>query len=164
MNYTVVSTKFGWVTVCGSDKGLRSIVLPQPTREAAVTGLRDIAVDAIEDAGAFADLPQRLQRYFEGERVVFDDRLDFDEATDFQKRVWDTTRGIPYGEVRSYSWVAERIGNPRAYRAVGGALARNPFSIIVPCHRVLTSGGSLGGFSGGVEMKKRLLELEAGIG
>ena len=69
---------------------------------------------------------------------------------------------IPYGETRTYAWVAQQIGKPRALRAVGGALARNPFPIIVPCHRVVASNGNLGGFRGGLALKKRLLELEAG--
>jgi methylated-DNA-[protein]-cysteine S-methyltransferase len=75
--------------------------------------------------------------------------------------VWEITRLIPYGETRSYAWVAEQIGQPRAVRAVGQALGKNPLPIIIPCHRVITSNGKLGGFGGGLEMKKRLLSLEA---
>ncbi|GAH65608.1 unnamed protein product, partial [marine sediment metagenome] len=90
----------------------------------------------------------------------FPDRLDLSGATDFQRKVWETTRLIPYGETRSYAWVAEQIKQPRALRAVGQALGRNPLPIIVPCHRVVASNGKPGGFTGGIEVKKRLLHLE----
>ncbi len=80
--------------------------------------------------------------------------------TQFQKAVWRATAGIPYGETRSYAWVAKRIGNPRAVRAVGQALGANPVPIIIPCHRVIGSSGKLCGFAGGLALKQRLLELE----
>ncbi len=107
---------------------------------------------------------KRLRAYFTGRKVEFPDTLDLSVATDFQREVWDATRLIPYGETRSYTWVAEQIKKPRAVRAVGQALGRNPLPVIVPCHRVLTSNGGLGGFSGGLEMKRFLLRLEATAG
>lgn len=82
------------------------------------------------------------------------------KATPFQRRVWRTILSIPRGEVRSYSWVAQKIGNPRAVRAVGNALNRNPFAPDVPCHRVVRKDGSIGGFAGGTEKKTRLLRKE----
>ena len=109
----------------------------------------------------FKDLMERLKVYFSGHRTTFRDKLDFPRATHFQREVWEITRLIPYGETRSYAWVAERIKKPRAVRAVGQALGKNPLPIIVPCHRVVASDGKLGGFSGGVEMKRYLLSLEA---
>jgi len=107
--------------------------------------------------GRFKD---KLQRYFLGEAVTFDEPLDLDRATPFQRRVWLAVREIPYGEVRSYGQIARRIGHPQAVRAVGRALASNPLPIVVPCHRVIGSDGSLVGFRGGLEMKRRLLEIE----
>ncbi len=82
------------------------------------------------------------------------------ELTSFQKRVYKAVKLVPYGETRSYKWVAEKVGSPKAFRAVGQALNKNPFPVIVPCHRVICSDGSLGGFSLGISEKKRLLEKE----
>ena len=90
----------------------------------------------------------------------FPDKLDLARATRFQQDVWQITRTIPYGETRSYAWVAGQLGLPMAVRAVGQALARNPLPIIIPCHRVVGSHGGLGGFRGGLEMKRHLLNLE----
>ncbi len=81
-------------------------------------------------------------------------------VTEFQRKVYEATSRIPRGEVRSYKWIAERIGNPKAYRAVGNALNRNPLPIVVPCHRVIKSDGGLGGFAGGVRLKRKLLRAE----
>ncbi len=104
---------------------------------------------------------ERLRAYFTGSYITFPDRLDLSGATAFQRRVWAATRGIPYGETRSYAWVAQQINQPRAVRAVGQALGRNPLPIIIPCHRVVTSDGRLGGFGGGLKMKSYLLSREA---
>ncbi len=158
----VVSTKFGWVGMGGSEAGLALLTLPKSARKTALSEVREFADDAVEDTSVFGDFPYRLQRYFYGEKVSFPDRIDLRGATDFQKVVWNATRSIPYGEARTYAWVAQQIGSPHACRAVGGALARNTFPIIVPCHRVIASNGNPGGFSGGLALKKRLLKLEAG--
>jgi methylated-DNA-[protein]-cysteine S-methyltransferase len=83
--------------------------------------------------------------------------------TSFTKKVYKAVLKIPFGEVRTYKWVAKKIGHPQAYRAVGNTLNKNPWPIIVPCHRVVASGGKLGGFSQGINKKKRLLELERKI-
>lgn len=104
---------------------------------------------------------ERLKAYLSGHRTTFPDKLDLSQATHFQHEVWEKTRLIPYGETRSYAWVAEQIKKPRAMRAVGQALGKNPIPIIVPCHRVVASDGKLGGFGGGVEMKRHLLSLES---
>ena len=103
----------------------------------------------------------RFKSYFDGHRVAFPDELDLGGATPFQRQVWATTRLIPYGQTRSYAWVAEQIKQPGAARAAGQALSRNPLPVIVPCHRVLQGDGSIGGFRGGVEMKRYLLAMEA---
>ena len=90
----------------------------------------------------------------------FNDKLDTAVGTVFQRSVWEAVSLIPYGETWSYAWVAWQIGRPKALRAVGQALGRNPRPVIVPCHRVVAGNGGLGGFSGGVEMKRYLLSLE----
>jgi len=159
--YTHFETDFGWMGLIGSATGLRRILLPQPSPEAVLHLIAQNSPKAIADPAPFGDLPDRLRRYFAGEQVAFTDALDMAGATPFSRAVWQATRLIPYGETRSYSWIALQIERPEAWRAVGQALAKNPFPIIVPCHRVLGKDGNLCGFSGGLEMKKRLLEIES---
>lgn len=104
---------------------------------------------------------EMLDRYFAGKPVDFREiSVKIDWGTYFQDWVWDAIREIPYGEVRSYKWIANRIGRPKSYRAVGNATGKNPISIIIPCHRVVGSNRSLGGYGGGIERKQRLLSLE----
>lgn len=103
---------------------------------------------------------EQLTAYFIGCPVYFPDELDLSRATPFQRRVWQAARLIPYGQTRSYAWVAGQAGAPLAARAVGQALGMNPLPVIIPCHRVLASDGAMGGFTGGLEMKQRLLALE----
>lgn len=102
---------------------------------------------------------RQLQQYFAGEREHFDLPLDF-VGTEFQQKVWQALLTIPFGETRSYSQIAEQIGSPKAVRAVGAAVGRNPLSVVVPCHRVVGTDGSLTGYAGGLDRKKSLLNLE----
>ena len=159
---TVFNTNLGWMGVVGSSSGLRKIILPQKSKEAVISHVKDWGSGTIEcgDSALFDDLPHRLRSYLKGKAVDFPDKLDLAQATRFQQDVWQITRTVPYGETRSYAWVANKSGLPRAARAVGQALARNPLPIIIPCHRVIGSHGGLGGFSGGVEVKRYLLNLE----
>jgi methylated-DNA-[protein]-cysteine S-methyltransferase len=113
------------------------------------------------DDDAFAGVRAQLAEYFDGGRTAFDVPLAL-EGTDFQRRVWEALREIPYGETVSYGELARRIESPRAVRAVGLANGRNPVAVIVPCHRVIGADGRLTGFGGGLERKRLLLELEAG--
>lgn len=101
-----------------------------------------------------------LDRYFSGKRIAFEGPFDLLRGTHFQRRVWATLLTIPYGEVRSYRWLAETVGNPAAFRAVGAANGQNPVAILIPCHRVVNQDGGLGGFTGGLDLKRRLLALE----
>ena len=101
-----------------------------------------------------------LRRYASGDDAAFAAPLDLNEGTDFQRDVWKALRAIPYGEVRTYGQIAAALGRPNAARAVGAACGANPVPVIVPCHRVVAAGGGLGGFSGGLHWKKRLLHLE----
>lgn len=102
---------------------------------------------------------RQLTEYFAGARNQFELELDF-AGTDFQKQVWHALLTIPFGETRSYSQIAQQIGNPKAVRAVGAANGRNPISIVAPCHRVIGASGGLTGFAGGLEAKQYLLALE----
>jgi len=160
LKYITLNTNMGWVGILASATGLRCTTLPQPSAQEAQYLLGNTN-DVTWAPHSFDNLIQRFRIYFGGHRVTFPDQLDLSEATTFQRQVWEITRLIPYGETRSYAWVAEQIGQPRAVRAVGQALGKNPLPIIIPCHRVIASDGKLGGFSGGVKMKKRLLSLEA---
>ncbi len=102
-----------------------------------------------------------LDKYFKKTKTVFrNTETCFLTGSKFERMVWETTRKIEYGEVKTYKWVAERIGKPKAYRAVGNALNKNPILIIIPCHRVIKSNGEVGGFGSGIEIKKELLKLE----
>ncbi len=161
LEYITFNSNMGWVGVLGSAKGLLSITLPQRSAPEAHQLLGDSANQAIWSPHLFDDLVERLKVYFSGRKATFSDELDLSGPTTFQREVWEITRLIPYGETRSYLWVAEQIKRPKAVRAVGQALSRNPLAIIIPCHRVVASDGKLGGFSGGVEVKKYLLYLEA---
>ena len=161
MRFVLFDTCLGWMGVVGSPGGLRRVILPQESKEAVISqvGGREYPFES-RDFASFGDLPQRLKRYLEGEPVNFPDKLDLAGTTRFQQSVWQITRAIPYAETRSYAWVAGQLRLPRAARAVGQALGRNPVPIVVPCHRVIGSDGSPVGFGAGVEMKQRLLRLE----
>jgi len=160
LNYITFNTDIGWIGILSSAKGLLGTTLPQPSIDEVRQLLGDSVSYAIWSPHPFKDLMERLKVYFSGHRTTFPDKLDLSRATHFQREVWEITRLIPYGETRSYAWVAKQIKKPRAMRAVGQALGKNPLPIIVPCHRVVASDGKLGGFSGGVEMKRYLLFLE----
>lgn len=103
---------------------------------------------------------QQLTAYFKGERQAFDLPLDISLGTEFQQRVWQQLQKIPHGETISYATLAQRVGNPKGFRAVANANGKNPFSIIIPCHRVIASDGKLGGYTGGLDKKTYLLALE----
>jgi methylated-DNA-[protein]-cysteine S-methyltransferase len=119
------------------------------------------AEGAVRDGDPLREARRQLEEYFAGERREFSLTLE-PAGTDFQRRVWQALRGIPYGATMSYGELARRIGNPRAVRAVGLANGANPISIIVPCHRVIGADGSLTGYGGGLERKRFLLALERG--
>jgi methylated-DNA-[protein]-cysteine S-methyltransferase len=159
----VFDTAAGWVGIAGSVKGLCLATLPQRTERAVYTLMADDLKNAVPAPQRFDDLIERYRAYFSGKQVEFLDGLDLEGATPFQRSVWQVTRNIPYGQTRDYAWVAEQAGYLGAARAAGQALARNPLPVIIPCHRVLASDGGLGGFSGGLAMKRFLLKLEAGL-
>jgi methylated-DNA-[protein]-cysteine S-methyltransferase len=159
--FVLLDTCLGWMGVVNSPSGLRKVILPQESRDAALCEVMNCGCAAEEQSpDLFGDLPHRLSRYLEGEPVDFPDKLDLGETTRFQQDVWQIVRMIPYGETMSYGWVANRLGSPKAARGVGQALARNPLPIVIPCHRVISSNGNLGGFGGGVKIKEFLLRLE----
>jgi len=121
--------------------------------------MQDRGIEVIEDPARTAEVRRQLAEYFAGERREFDLALA-PAGTPFERSVWDELRRIPFGETRSYGEIAQALGRPGAARAVGRANGANPIPIVVPCHRVIGSDGSLTGFGGGLDAKSRLLELE----
>ncbi len=161
--YRTFETDWGWCAVVGTHKGVCAFLLPVSSPEEAESNLlRLISGENRKVWRGFDDVVDSVRRYFRGEKIDFNLPLDMSLGTPFMRRVWEATRLIPYGETRSYAWVARMAGSPRAFRAVGMALARNPLPLLVPCHRVIGSDGSLRGFTapGGVKLKMKLLEHE----
>ena len=154
MYYCYLTTPIGDLLLAGEDETLSLVAFPEGSMR------RDPEPDWIYNEKQFANARQQLTEYFDGERKEFDLPLSL-AGTEFQLRVLDELRRIPYGETTSYGDIAARIGKPKAMRAVGAANGRNPIPIIVPCHRVIGSSGDLTGFGGGLDAKQALLQLEA---
>lgn len=164
-SFIAFETALGWMAVVWSSGGLRRVVLPQGSREIVLEKINRSACPVEEAPYPHClEVIQRIRDYLDGREVEFHYRLDLSGISDFRRRVYGVVERIPRGEMRSYSWVAYALGLPGSARAVGQALARNPFPIVVPCHRVVRSDGSLGDYSGGVDLKKKLLELEGAAG
>src|SRR3954466_1205616 len=142
----------GLLTLAGKDGRLMHLRMVDQTYEPSHDGWEP-------DDDAFPDAVEQLEAYFAGDRTDFELELDM-VGTQFQRRVWNALLTIPYGETRSYGEIARQIGSPGAFRAVGLANGHNPIGIIVPCHRVVGSNGSLTGYGGGLDRKRALLELE----
>ena len=157
--HTTIESPVGPLRLCSDGDHLTRIDFVHGRK---ITPLPNDAT-ARDDAEPFAETARQLDEYFAGSRQVFDLPLA-PQGTDFQRRVWNQLRRIPFGITLSYGQIAERLGDPNASRAVGLANGNNPLSIVVPCHRVIGADGSLTGFGGGLKTKKFLLELEAPAG
>jgi len=154
MYYCYLDTPIGELLLAGDDDALCLVGFPEGSMR------KDPEPDWIYNEKPFAVARQQLTEYFAGERRDFDLPLKLN-GTEFQMSVLRALQQIPYGETTSYADIAERIGRPKAVRAVGAANGRNPIPIIVPCHRVIGSHGELTGFGGGLDTKEALLRLEA---
>jgi methylated-DNA-[protein]-cysteine S-methyltransferase len=153
MPYTTLTTPIGELLLTADDDGaLTAVDLPNRHRDTA--GLE-------RDDELLAGARRQLTEYFAGERTTFDLPLR-PHGAPFQLRVWEALLRIPYGETASYGELARELGHPTAARAVGAANGRNPLAIVVPCHRVIGSDGTLTGYAGGLECKRALLDLEVG--
>jgi methylated-DNA-[protein]-cysteine S-methyltransferase len=155
MVYDEIDSPVGPLLLASDEAGLRLIHFQ-------AGGRREGDPAWTRDASAFTDLRRQLAEYFRGERRTFDVRLA-PEGTAFQRDTWRALATIPYGATISYAELARRVGRPRAVRAVGAANGANPLPIVVPCHRVIGADGSLTGFGGGLDAKRRLLELEGAL-
>lgn len=154
--YTTLPSPVGELLLTGDGTALSGLYLPSHA------GAPREEPTWVRDDSAFRLAVAQLGAYFAGELTDFDLPLA-PRGTPFQLRVWRALRDIPYGRTESYGQLATRIGNPKACRAVGLANGRNPISVIVPCHRVIGSGGDLTGYGGGLERKRQLLALEADV-
>jgi len=156
MFYTTTDSPIGDLLLVGDDRALHRLDMQ--------AGRRPLAVDPRWERREqpFTAARRQLVEYFDGTRRVFDIPIS-PTGTAFELRVWAALRKIPYGETVSYGQLAQRIGDPHAARAVGLANARNPIAVIVPCHRVIGADGALTGYGGGLDRKRLLLDLEAGV-
>lgn len=157
--WRVVEVAWGWCGLRRSEGGLSRVSLPAAERAAAVQAVAGGAVEAANDPllSAAAEL---LMAYFAGRRVAFDLPLDLGGRGDFTRAVLEACAAIPWGVTRTYGELAAEVGSPRAARAVGQALGRNPLPVLIPCHRVIGADGRLVGFGSGLALKRRLLEHE----
>ncbi|MGH7258629.1 MAG: methylated-DNA--[protein]-cysteine S-methyltransferase, partial [Nitrospiraceae bacterium] len=144
-----------------SEKGVTSIILARSNRKPGRKTVPDqVSLGHGTSATLWNEARTQLIEYLAGERRAFSLPVDMSGGTPFQRLVWRAILRIPHGRVRSYQWVAARVGGKQYARAVGMALGSNPVPIVVPCHRIIAHDGSLGGFAGGLPMKRRLLKLE----
>lgn len=153
---------WGWMGISETDKGIDGIALPKKSKRGVEASLRKQSSEpfANEATARLKAAQQQLIEYLEGTRQTFDLPLDLSGGTAFQRKVWRTLLNVPYAKLRSYQWVAARVGGPQYARAVGNAVGANPLPIVVPCHRIVAQDATLGGFSGGLPTKRRLLTLE----
>ncbi len=161
LKFYLIETHLGWSGAVFSRTGLQTVTPPLPDKHAAIARIRiDPTLETPPD-GAAATLIERLSRHLNGEQMTYGDiALDWHNAGEFTRAVLEAARSIPWGETRTYRWLAAAAGHPMAARAAGQVMARNPFAIVIPCHRVIASNGSLQGYSGGLEIKRRLLAIE----
>ena len=161
LKYHLHQLPTGWIGLVAGDKGLRRASL-KPTPQEVMEDLGADADGAENDPNHFESIVERFIRYSEGDLSALDDiELDLADAPPFFRAAWDACRTIPPGETRSYRWLAAEAGNPLALRAAGQAMAHNRFTLIIPCHRVISSDGGLGGYGGGgLGVKARLLQME----
>jgi len=159
--YTLIPSPLGPIGIVATPRGLCRVSFRVRDASAFRKDLqKEYDCSPVRRDRRFHKIANRLQAYFEGKPVRFNAALDLRAGTSFQKKVWDFLRNIPHGQTRSYRDVARAIGRPHSFRAVGGACGSNPVGIIIPCHRVINTGGKMGGFSGGLRSKRYLLRLE----
>ena len=163
--YDIFETRLGWIGAVASNRGLVKTTLPEISPDVCMDGISEHVDHAVLRPDRFTKLRKNLIQFCEGKPISFQDQiLDIDRVTPFLRLAWESCRSIPFGETRSYKWLAEQAGFPKAYRAAGQSMARNRFPLVVPCHRVVPSGGGLGGFGKGttrIALKRQLLEIEA---
>jgi methylated-DNA-[protein]-cysteine S-methyltransferase len=162
--YTTIDSPFGHLLAAGTERGLVRLAFPEESEDSVLERLSArISPRILRAPARFDAVARELEEYFAGRRRAFDTELDWSLIGPFGRRVLGVTAAIPYGGVLSYAEVAAEAGSPRGSRAAGNALGSNPIPIVIPCHRVLRTGGALGGYGGGPERKRWLLELEGAL-
>lgn len=158
----IFNSPWGWMGIAESSKGIQAIVLPKRSKRAVESDLRAQSKEPLqqEESAQLEAARDQLLDYLAGRRNTFDVPIDLSQGTSFQRQVWRTLQRVPFGKLRSYQWIAARVGGRHYARAVGNAVGANPLPIVVPCHRIVAHDASLGGFSGGLSMKRKLLLLE----
>jgi methylated-DNA-[protein]-cysteine S-methyltransferase len=163
VGYRVVDSPVGPLWIAVGPKGVVTIHYgSEPSHGELARIVRTYGPGVLPDARRADAVARQLDEYFEGKRRTFSVPVDLSPLTTFQRRILGATARVPYGDVATYATVAAEAGNRRASRAAGAALGSNPVPIVVPCHRVLASDGSLGGYGGGLPAKRHLLQLERG--
>jgi methylated-DNA-[protein]-cysteine S-methyltransferase len=143
------------------DLRIQRIFLSDPQLKSEIKTLESFEQIAVGSSSQIAHLGEKIQRFFKGEKTEFDlELLDFNTCSEVQKKVLIAEYEVPRGWVSTYKRIAEKIGIPNGARVVGNSLAKNPFPIVIPCHRAIKTNGELGGYQGGMEMKRKLLEME----
>ncbi len=162
--YALIEAPFGRVGLLAGPAGLVRVLLASGTPSAAAARLRRLRPEAVPDPELLPDLQGRIREYLAGRPQPLEAPLDRSGLTPFQQVVLDACAKIPHGQVMTYGELARAIGRPGAARAIGRALALNPFPLVIPCHRVVARDGSLTGFSAdhGIRLKRWLIDLEAG--
>jgi len=161
IKFSVFETPLGLTGIASSPKGLCKIKLNISCVDEFEETLRDFQ-DAVPhlDSASFSQIIRQFDRYFDGKLRKIECPLDISKGLPFQRLVWSALQKAPYGETRSYQWLAAAIGNPKACRAVGTANGKNNLPIVIPCHRIIRKNGDLGGFTGRLHLKRYLLDLE----
>lgn len=163
VGYRVVDSPLGPLWVAVGPRGVLAIHYgAEPSRPELARIVRSYGPGLLPDARRADALARQLDQYFAGKRRTFDVPVDLSPLTDFQRRILRATADVDFGSVSTYARVAATAGSQKGSRAAGQALGANPIPIVVPCHRILASDGSLGGYAGGLEAKRRLLQLERG--
>jgi methylated-DNA-[protein]-cysteine S-methyltransferase len=164
VSYAPIDSPFGPLLAAATAGGLVRLAFPEESPDSVLEGLaRRLSPRIVEASGPFEPVRRELDDYFSGRRRDFELALDWTLIGLFGRKVLRATSEIPYGGVLTYSEVAAEAGSPRGSRAAGNALGSNPIPIVIPCHRVLRRGGALGGYGGGLERKRYLLELEGAL-
>lgn len=163
VSYTTMDSPIGELFIAATELGLVRIAFENGNWEAVATQLGRRIGPLKDDPTTLQPIIAELEEYFAGKRKEFTIGVDLRLANGFRRNVLEYLRSIPYGETKSYAEVAQAAGSPRAMRAVGSACANNPIPLVVPCHRIVRSDGTMGGYGGGLSIKESLLDMERGI-
>ncbi|MCD6353099.1 MAG: methylated-DNA--[protein]-cysteine S-methyltransferase, partial [Proteobacteria bacterium] len=162
LNYSIFKTIWGWMGVVTGEKGVKKVILPHLRYQDVEQSILREFPNVLADDSSLKPLAKIFARYFRGGEIPPNLALDWSGCSEFCRMVLTATQSIPRGKVKSYSWISLQIKIPRSFRAVGNALRKNPLPLLIPCHRVIRSNGTLGGFSApaGVDLKRKLLKME----